>query len=90
MPLSLPVHPDYVRQIEVYAAHMEHKNDIIENEQADMVMLARAVLRNPNWPQTAAIELDQTDRIRIPVQYYLAWKDSGEFSYIPVSAPTLE
>ena len=65
-------------------------NDIIENAQADMVMLARAMLRNPNWPQTAAIELDQTERIRIPVQYYLAWKDSGEFSYMPVSAPTLD
>jgi hypothetical protein len=36
MPLSLPVHPDYVRQIEVYAAHMEHENDIIENDIKDI------------------------------------------------------
>jgi hypothetical protein len=36
MPLSLPVHPDYVRQIEVYAAHMEHENDIIEKDIKDI------------------------------------------------------
>ena len=44
----------------------------------------------PNWPIHAAIKLGETHRVRIPVQYYLAWKDFGEFRYEPVSAPTLE
>lgn len=65
-------------------------NDIIEQDRADMVFLGRAILRNPNWPQLAAIELGETKRMRIPVQYYLAWKDFGEFAYKPVSAPTLD
>ena len=65
-------------------------NDIVAQERADMVLLGRAMLRNPNWPQLAAIELGETKRMRIPVQYYLGWKDHGEFAYKPVSAPTLE
>lgn len=66
----------------------EQANDIIEGKRADMVMLARAILRDPHWPQQAAIALGETKRVRIPVQYYLAWKDYGEFDYQPVSAPT--
>jgi 2,4-dienoyl-CoA reductase-like NADH-dependent reductase (Old Yellow Enzyme family) len=65
-------------------------NDIVKHERADMIMLGRELLRNPNWPQLAAIKLGQTKRIRIPVQYYLGWKDLGEFAYKPVSAPLLD
>jgi len=72
----------------ITAAHQA--NQIIEKGEADMVMLARAFLRDPNWPIRAAIELDQTERVRIPVQYHLGWKDSGTFSYLPVSAPSLD
>ena len=68
----------------------EQANEIVEKGQADLIMLARAILRDPNWPIQAAITLGETRRVRIPVQYYLAWKDFGEFSYIPVSAPTLD
>ena len=68
----------------------EQANAIIAEGRADMVMLAREILRNPNWPQFAAIALGETDRVRIPVRYYLAWKDLGEFSYTPVNAPTLD
>lgn len=64
-------------------------DDIIRNEQADLIMLARALLRDPYWPQRAAIELGATARMRVPVQYYLAWKDEGDFVYRPVSAPVL-
>ncbi len=64
-------------------------DDIIRNEQADLIMLARALLRDPYWPQRAAIELGETARMRVPVQYYLAWKDEGDFVYRPVSAPVL-
>ena len=52
-------------------------DEIIRKEQADMIMLARAMLRNPYWPQHAAIELGETCRTRVPVQYFLAWKDEG-------------
>jgi hypothetical protein len=41
MPLSLPVHPDYVGQIEVHAAHVEHENDIIENDIKDIKELSK-------------------------------------------------
>ena len=63
---------------------------IIRDGKADLVMLGRALLRNPYWPQHAAIELAATSRVRAPVQYFLAWKDQGDFSYTPVSAPTLD
>lgn len=65
-------------------------NDIVVAGQADMIMLARAMLRDPNWPIRAAISLNDTKRVRIPVQYHLGWKDEGEFQYLPVSAPTLD
>ena len=35
----------------------EQANDIIRKEQADMIFLARALLRDPNWPLHAAQEL---------------------------------
>ena len=66
-----------------------HAESIVRNEQADLVMLARELLRDPNWPIHAAIKLKQTSKMRIPVQYHLAWKNLGSFSYTPVSAPCL-
>ena len=63
---------------------------IIRNGEADMIMLGRALLRDPYWPQHAAVSLGQAARVRAPVQYFLAWKDAGDFCYVPVSAPTLD
>lgn len=63
---------------------------IVRDGMADMVMLGRELLRNPYWPQHAAVELGVPERVRVPVQYFLAWKDRGEFNYSPVSAPTLD
>lgn len=68
----------------------EQADDIIRRGQADMVMLGRTLLRDPYWPQHAATALGRTERVRIPVQYHLAWKDRGAFSYVPVSAPTMD
>ena len=65
-------------------------NDIVQESKADLIMLGRAMLRDPYWPVRAAIELGETERLRIPVQYHLGWKDEGLFSYTPVSAATLE
>ncbi|MGO8672258.1 MAG: NADH:flavin oxidoreductase/NADH oxidase [Capsulimonadaceae bacterium] len=42
---------------------------IIRSEQADLVLLARAELRDPYWPLRAARELGQTERLAPPVQY---------------------
>lgn len=65
-------------------------DSIIKEGQADLIMLGRALLRNPYWPQHAAMELGVTERVRVPVQYYLGWRDQGAFSHLPVSAPTLD
>ncbi len=42
---------------------------IIRNGQADLVLLARQVLRDPYWPVNAAKALGHTDRLRLPIQY---------------------
>jgi len=44
---------------------------IIATGQADMVFLARELLRDPYWPRRAAGELGV--KIRGPVQYERAW-----------------
>ncbi len=48
-------------------AQAEH---ILQTGQADVILLAREMLRNPNWPQRAAKELHQT--MSWPVQYLRA------------------
>ena len=42
-------------------------DDIVRNGQADIVMLARELLRNPYWPLQAAAELGADHKW--PVQY---------------------
>ncbi len=49
----------------------EQADHIIRTEQADVVLLARQMLRDPYWPQKAARKLRQT--IPTPVQYSRAW-----------------
>ena len=44
---------------------------ILATEQADLVFLARELLRDPYWPRRAAKQLDV--RIKAPVQYERAW-----------------
>jgi len=44
---------------------------ILTTEQADMVFLARELLRDPYWPQRAAQELGA--KIKAPTQYERAW-----------------
>ena len=67
-----------------------HADEIISAGRADLVMLGRALLRDPYWATRAAIELGQSTRARIPVQYYLGWRGQADFSYLPVSAPLRE
>jgi len=44
---------------------------IVSTEQADIVLLAREMLRDPYWPRRAAHELGV--KIKAPVQYERAW-----------------
>lgn len=46
-------------------------NDILQSGQADLVLLAREMLRDPYWPRRAAKELGQA--ISAPMQYGRAW-----------------
>jgi len=48
-------------------------DEIIRNERADLVLLARASLRDPYWPLHAARELGQKDKVTPPVQYARAF-----------------
>ncbi|OIK12202.1 NADPH dehydrogenase NamA [Bacillus sp. MUM 116] len=45
--------------------------EILQNDRADLVFLARELLRDPYWPRTAAKELGA--EIETPVQYKRGW-----------------
>ncbi|HVO58664.1 MAG TPA: NADH:flavin oxidoreductase/NADH oxidase [Dongiaceae bacterium] len=49
----------------------EQAQEIIEKGQADVVLLAREMLRDPYWPRRAAKQLGAT--LKPPVQYERAW-----------------
>jgi NADPH2 dehydrogenase len=44
---------------------------ILSTDQADLVVLARELLRDPYWPRRAAQQLNL--KITPPVQYQRAW-----------------
>ncbi|WP_371068678.1 NADPH dehydrogenase NamA [Sediminibacillus sp. JSM 1682029] len=46
--------------------------EILQNDRADLIFLARALLRNPYWPKAAADELGYT--IEAPIQYQRGWR----------------
>jgi len=50
----------------------QQADTIVRTEQADMVLIARELLRDPYWPLRAAKELHQP--IPVPLQYERAWK----------------
>jgi 2,4-dienoyl-CoA reductase-like NADH-dependent reductase (Old Yellow Enzyme family) len=57
----------------------EQADKIIAGGQADMVLLARELLRDPYWPRRAAKVLGAT--VQPPVQYQRAWSISyGDFT----------
>jgi 2,4-dienoyl-CoA reductase-like NADH-dependent reductase (Old Yellow Enzyme family) len=49
----------------------EQAEHILRTEQADVVLLARELLRDPYWPRRAATALGV--KIEPPVQYGRAW-----------------
>ena len=48
-------------------------DEIVRNGRADIVLLARESLREPNWPLKAAAELHCKDKAPVPVQYARAF-----------------
>jgi 2,4-dienoyl-CoA reductase-like NADH-dependent reductase (Old Yellow Enzyme family) len=48
-------------------------DEIVRNGRADLVLLARELLRDPYWPVHAAQALHQRDRSFIPPQYARAY-----------------
>jgi 2,4-dienoyl-CoA reductase-like NADH-dependent reductase (Old Yellow Enzyme family) len=50
-----------------------HADEIIQSGRADLVFLARELLRDPNWPLHAARELGRVEAIKPPVQYTRAF-----------------
>ncbi len=66
-----------------------HQADqIIREERADLVLLARELLRNPNWPIAAAHTLGAADRAAVACQHFMAWADRGPFRFTPVLPST--
>ena len=48
-------------------------DDIVRCGRADVVLLARELLRDPCWPAHAAKALGQADQLPAPPQYARAW-----------------
>jgi 2,4-dienoyl-CoA reductase-like NADH-dependent reductase (Old Yellow Enzyme family) len=48
-------------------------DEIVRNGRADLVLLARELLRDPYWPVRAARALGQEAAVSPPVQYGRAW-----------------
>ncbi len=61
-------------------------DEIIRSGRADLVLLGRESLRDPYWPQHAAMELGHTEAVRAPVQYARAWSRAN-FRYTPMAVP---
>jgi 2,4-dienoyl-CoA reductase-like NADH-dependent reductase (Old Yellow Enzyme family) len=53
---------------------------ILAEGRADLVLLARAVLRDPYWPARAAVELGRADAVRTPPQYDRGWNRIGKLA----------
>lgn len=60
---------------------------VVAEDKADLVMLARELLRDPYWPMRAALALGRPEAARMPVQYNAAWAHLGKFGFDPIAAP---
>jgi len=52
-----------------YITQAMQADEIIRNGRADVVMMAREMLRNPYWPLQSARALHQNKAVELPVQY---------------------
>ena len=67
----------------------EQADAIVREGRADLVYLAREMLRDPYWALRAALKLGHSRSTRLPVQYNTAWMRLGEFSLEPNSTPRI-
>jgi 2,4-dienoyl-CoA reductase-like NADH-dependent reductase (Old Yellow Enzyme family) len=51
---------------------------ILTEGRADLILLARALLRDPYWPIHAASALGRTEGLRVPPQYERGWATLGK------------
>lgn len=58
----------------------EQAQAIVAEGKADMVLLARAVLRDPYWPVRAAVALGRPEAVKAPPQYDRGWSGIGKFA----------
>lgn len=54
--------------------------EILTAGQADVILIARASLRDPYWAMHAAAELGQTAGLKVPPQYDRGWSALGKFA----------
>ncbi len=48
-------------------------DEIVRNGRADIVLVGRELLRNPYWPQRAALDLHKPSQVPVPSQYLRAF-----------------
>jgi 2,4-dienoyl-CoA reductase-like NADH-dependent reductase (Old Yellow Enzyme family) len=91
LPAKIPLEPGYqvpgaraVRhgaEVAVAAVGLitepKHAQEILEAGDADMIFLARALLRDPYWPLHAAEALGRAEALQAPAQYDRAWGSAG-------------
>ena len=58
----------------------EQAQAVVAEGKADLVLLARAVLRDPYWPMRAAAALGRVGAVKAPPQYYRGWTGIGKFA----------
>ena len=65
----------------------EQAQAILNEGQADLILLARALLRDPYWPIHAAATLGRTEALgAVPPQYERGWNTLGKMSRDPAIA----
>ncbi|MBK1660654.1 NADH:flavin oxidoreductase/NADH oxidase [Paracraurococcus ruber] len=58
----------------------EHAQQILTEGKADLILLARALLRDPYWPLHAAAKLGRTEALPVPPQYERGWMTLGKMT----------
>jgi 2,4-dienoyl-CoA reductase-like NADH-dependent reductase (Old Yellow Enzyme family) len=57
----------------------EQAQALVAEGKADMVLLARVLLREPYWPMRAAVALGRAEAVKEPPQYDRGWNGIGKF-----------
>jgi 2,4-dienoyl-CoA reductase-like NADH-dependent reductase (Old Yellow Enzyme family) len=61
---------------------------ILTEGKADLILLARVLLRDPYWPLQAAATLGRTEALKVPPQYERGWNTLGRMARdLAIAAP---